>query len=866
MQLGSRTTGGLVRIAVTTGGTGYTSPPTVNFSGGGGAGATAYAHVDSGVVESVVIQAAGTGYTAPPTISFSGGGGSGAAATAAVFTGTMRPMAFFKGRSSDVYGVDGMGRGIRWDGSSTAVEPIGLVKPAIGPGVTFAATTVGNFVSGVQLVLGGAGYHGTPSVSITGGTPSRNATARAVVSNGRVSRVDITDPGAGYKATPQISFSGGIGTGATLTVGVIGSLDRIDVINSGTGYTSDSLTAPTVVLHNTNGLTNVNARVQVNSRGGIDGVIIAAAGTGATTTGVTASITGGGGKDAAVQVFMTYGVNAVTVSSSGSGYYTPPVISFRPASADLLGSGAAATASVNAAGNVSGVTVLSQGAYALPPTAFIDDTSARAQVSMGTPIRGKYLCCVRYLDDTSPAVPSSISELVEVDTGDGASSFTWSFTHHGIDARVSAMELWRTTADQGVLLFRVATIQRSDGGWSSTYSDAMGDETLKDPERSGYGMMPITLPSGQVNARRFGVPPGHYAVACMFQDRAWYAVDTTGERPNSLLFSEVDEPESVPRENELVVQENTGVPDAVVALIPIGPYLLVAQRNHIYRLAYVAQPVLDASISLAAYRGVLNNRCWDCMGGVAFLVDGYGLYGCDGTGEDALSVAVDNYWRDGIIDFSQADKFHVRADPASKTVRFYYCQAGDTQPVRALCYCVATRAWWEETYETAVTATCPSVVGNRNVILAGQSNGVFTKPDSSAGAGIPYEYRSGPLSLTNADRGDRHVSVLYRPTSSSRTLRVRAHYNNSSTPRPNAVSSDRGDGFVTVHGSTEATLDMASARSPLGGANGLATLRLSGRVDDRSAGGDRHVAVAVAGTQSGTDPVVVYGITVAGAQ
>jgi hypothetical protein len=866
MQIAARTIGGLVRIAVTTGGTGYTAPPAVTLTGGGGAGAAAFAHVDGGAVESVVVQSGGTGFTSPPTVSFSGGGGSGAAATAAVYVGPLRPMTFFRGRSADVYGVDGMGRGLRWDGSSTAAEPIGLVKPAIGPAVTSSATTVGTFVSGIQLVSGGAGYHGVPIVSITGGTPTRQATARAVISNGRVSRVDLTDAGVGYKATPLVSFSGGIGSGAVLTVGVVGRVGGVEVLNGGAGYASNAETAPTVVLHNTNGLTSFNSQVLVNSRGVIDGVSVIAAGTGATTVGVTASITGGGGKGAEVQVSMVYGVAAVTVASSGSGFYTPPVVSFRAASADPGGFGAAATASANAAGQLSGVSVLAQGEYSLPPTALIEDTSALAQVSLATAMLGTYLCCMRYLDDSSPAVPSSISELVEVKVGNGASSLAWSFTHHGIDDRVSAMELWRTTSDQGVLLFRVATIQRADSGWSATYTDTLNDEQLKDPERDGYGLMPITLPSGQVNARRFGVPPASYGVACMFQDRAWYAVDTTGARPNSLLFSEVDEPESVPLSNELVVQENTGVPDSVVALVPIGPYLLVAQRNHLYRLAYVAQPVLDASISLAAYRGVLTSRCWDCMNGVAFLVDGYGMYACDGSSEDALSVAVDNYWRDGIIDFSQADKFHVRADPASKTVRFYYCKSGDSQPVRALCYCVATRAWWEETYATAVTATCPTVLAGRNAILSGQSNGVFVKPDSSPGDGIPYEFRTGPLALTQEPRGDRHASVLYRPADSARPLRVRVHYNNSPTPRPNAAATDRGDGFVTVQGGSEAVLDMAASRSPLGAANGLATLRLSGRVDERSAGGDRHVAITLAGTQSGTDPVVFYGLTVSGAQ
>ena len=67
---------------VTSGGTGYTAAPTVSFTGGGGAGATATAVVSGGSVVSVSLTAPGTGYTGAPTIAFSGGGGAGAAATA----------------------------------------------------------------------------------------------------------------------------------------------------------------------------------------------------------------------------------------------------------------------------------------------------------------------------------------------------------------------------------------------------------------------------------------------------------------------------------------------------------------------------------------------------------------------------------------------------------------------------------------------------------------------------------------------------------------------------------------------------------------------------------------------------------------
>ncbi len=71
-------------ISVTNGGTGYTSAPTVTFSGGGGSGATATATTNADdEVNGVAVTAEGTGYTEAPTIGFVGVG-SGATATATV--------------------------------------------------------------------------------------------------------------------------------------------------------------------------------------------------------------------------------------------------------------------------------------------------------------------------------------------------------------------------------------------------------------------------------------------------------------------------------------------------------------------------------------------------------------------------------------------------------------------------------------------------------------------------------------------------------------------------------------------------------------------------------------------------------------
>lgn len=870
MLVGSRSSGGLIEIRVLTGGSNYSSPPVVSISGAGGAGAAGVAVMAGTRVESVIITNAGTGFTGSPSVTFSAATGSGASAVAYAHSAALRPMSFFKGRFGTVYGVDGMGRGVRWTGGTSSAQPIGLHKPAVAPTVAAGATSPGRRAVAIQLVDGGQGYASAPTVSITGGTPITPATAQAVVANGRVVNVRVTDAGEGYQSQPTVNISGGIGSGATFTVGAQGSVNNFRVSNTGSGYTSVGPDAPVITIASSNGLTQFQALVNVDAEGRVTGVNILNGGTGATAApAFTVSASAGTGAEVIADV--AYSVHAVTVGNSGNGYFTPPVVSVIPAAQDNDGlsirQSAELEAAVSADGHVSGVTVINGGVYSLPPTALIIDTEAKAQASLAEPLRGKYLCCIRYIDDTARELggplASSISHLVEVDAGKDSGSFQWSFSHPYVDARVTAMELWRTTADQSVLLFRVATIQKTSASWSGTYQDVLSDDELSDSAREGYGLMPITLPSGQINARRFDVPPGRFAVGVMFQDRAWYAADSTGRQPNSLYYSEVDEPESVPEANELVLQENTDTPDSIVGLVPLGPSLLVAQSSHLYRLMYVAQPVLDASLMLVAHRGVLNSRCWAVMAGVAFLADSIGIYAYDGGQEQSISVAVDNFWRDQIIDFSKADKFHVSADHLTRTVRFYYCRSGDAEPVRALCYCVATQAWWEEVYPVAVTAVASVPLGGQLRRALGGADGAWRKESGTqdGSSSVPYSVRTGNLALT--DQADRSVEITYRPTLGNSEVNIGLHYNNADSARPNAIHADRGTGFTVAAGGP-ATLNMKKTRSALGEATGSATANYAGRRSDRSSGGDQHIAVALSGDQ-GADAVALFRLAVKGA-
>lgn len=68
-------------VTITNAGSGYTSAPTIGFTGGGGSGATAVATVSAGRITSITITNPGSGYTSAPTVTVTGGGGSAGAAT-----------------------------------------------------------------------------------------------------------------------------------------------------------------------------------------------------------------------------------------------------------------------------------------------------------------------------------------------------------------------------------------------------------------------------------------------------------------------------------------------------------------------------------------------------------------------------------------------------------------------------------------------------------------------------------------------------------------------------------------------------------------------------------------------------------------
>jgi len=195
---------------------------------------------------------------------------------------------------------------------------------------------------------------------------------------------------------------------------------------------------------------------------------------------------------------------------------------------------------------------------------------------------------------------------------------------------------------------------------------------------------------------------------------------------NLLVYSEQDLPEAVPAaQNQVVIQENTDDNDALVGAIPAGSTLYLCKERHTYRASFVRQPAIDMIPTLAFYRGLLNQQCWDFLGDTVYLWDQLGAWAISPRGMEALSGPVQDYFRDGEIDWSKKKWFFTSAEVNEGVVRFHLALTGDggTYPTRALCYCPATKAWWTESYQIGLAGKCRIVAGDAIRTLVGGPSG-----------------------------------------------------------------------------------------------------------------------------------------------
>lgn len=168
--------GMLSTITVTSGGSGYDTPPVISFTGGGGTGAVAVAYVTGGAVSSIVLVDPGRGYTSAPTVVITPASGDvgivAATATAAVADYTMAGMRFI-----DTGWVVNYNKG---NSASNRLNVVDRRKAAAGQTTTLTtgttditdATIVGNgkpqYVAALQFDGSNTSSRGWGSISATG--------------------------------------------------------------------------------------------------------------------------------------------------------------------------------------------------------------------------------------------------------------------------------------------------------------------------------------------------------------------------------------------------------------------------------------------------------------------------------------------------------------------------------------------------------------------------------------------------------------------------------------------------------------------------------------------------------------------------
>ncbi len=345
-------TGGVTSVSVTASGSGYTSAPTVSFTGGTGSGATAVATISqlpTGIT-SVTLTNAGAGYSTAPavTITPTDGNGTGAAVNASI---------------SNLVPV----QSVSWSSSKPACYAAGSTPTvSFSPaGAVASATMTGN-----SCVY---------SITASGTCSSKNATAAVTATNGSgtvafagsitsasnkkaTGAFTPTNPGS-YSTVPTTFSVASPCSGVTITPTYGRQINTIN-ISSGGLYATGS--APSVSFSGATpvGGTPTAAATLAAPSGAssVTGLTIPVGGNG---IGYTANPTltiappctplsacGGVQATGTASITPSFGVDGVQVTNAGSGYTqsNAPHVNFTGGG----GSAAAATATVGAGGSYMG--------------------------------------------------------------------------------------------------------------------------------------------------------------------------------------------------------------------------------------------------------------------------------------------------------------------------------------------------------------------------------------------------------------------------------------------------------------------------------------------------------------------------------
>lgn len=180
--------------------------------------------------------------------------------------------------------------------------------------------------------------------------------------------------------------------------------------------------------------------------------------------------------------------------------------------------------------------------------------------------------------------------------------------------------------------------------------------------------------------------------------------------------------------------------DQVVAAIGRKDGLYVFGRFSAERLMFNVDPAADQGAVLSPLqgdRGAFNKRCICPVEGNIYAFDRRGMWIVNEIPKH-ISLPIDDLL-ESLIDYDQADDFHVSYEPVSRTVLFFFTATGDTVPKYAAAVEIDSGRWglWKWFQGITASAIVPTTDGQVRLMLGDENGYSWYQGISDTFDGVP---------------------------------------------------------------------------------------------------------------------------------
>jgi hypothetical protein len=256
---------------------------------------------------------------------------------------------------------------------------------------------------------------------------------------------------------------------------------------------------------------------------------------------------------------------------------------------------------------------------------------------------------------------------------------------------------------------------------------------------------------------------------------AGYAVrPAIGER-RLVYWSQAGFPEGWLPSDAFALEEDA---DDITGLMPMGSFLYVLEKRHVYRMTFQSDPATDGAVFLSTQRGCVNNRCWVTVDGTAYMLDYEGVHAFGG-GQDSQPVSepISRLFNPNVTDqkyrvnWQGSDYFFALHFAPEHAIRWFVSLSGQTVPRHALCFNYREQRWWIEEYQSPIGGACYGYLRgvpqqflgtSARRILAG-SFGTLDGPDPSAGTVRGTVTAAGPDWIEDAGASFAMANLVLSP-------------------------------------------------------------------------------------------------------